>query len=230
MKYVIAIPLSVWPPRIKPTVYIPGAMIGHHFYKKVFYGALRLPQVVKVGDSKVISVKIDHSWKEIGYGELEALKSRMLKEGAEYPIYMESNNPEVINSTGSIITLALAESLRVPRRKIDVYIESELLASGVTLGSERAQRRRVGYEELIFDWPVTFDKSGTHEVKFVFRVISDGDDGVRSLSVCETPIHIVKVVAIAGLTSRETVWGSLIAGGISAGWFIVQAVTKILGR
>jgi hypothetical protein len=221
-RYVSELTVLTWPPRIRPLVYEKAAAIGHHFYTRVFVGKVMLPLTVYVNDSKIVTASLESKWAERKEADLNSQKLMIKSRSMEYPVLIQSNVPEVISDTGSLITTVIAQSFVTDFQPTKMILEAELVAGGISVAGEKIQRKHVGSDDLNFRWALSFERSGSHEIQVIFRGISVRPDGEIKFELYSTPAHRIRVVTIAGLTQKQLLWVTAISGALPLGWIVVQ--------
>jgi hypothetical protein len=161
-----------------------------------YYGTGYLPNRVYAGDSQNISFSFSADF----IGELERL----------YRCQSDKT------ATHVVLDLAIPPGDKA-------FLEVELLAAGIEVAGEVAQRQRLKSKDIHFNWNCHFKNSGKHSIAFVLRLVVEN----QSVTLGRVD-HTIRVVRIDHLTQSQ-VWVITWLAGIIAGTLGVAEVLHKLG-
>ena len=163
-----------------------------------FYGQATLPKRIYEGDSHNINIDLKHGlWKPAGV----ASKSLQIKD----------------TELGKSIALQLPQD-----NTFNEFLEIELIAAGLTIDGEKKQRQPLTSQTLSYGWNCYFPNSGNHAFALEISLIRASDK--IKLGAIE---HTIKVVKLDDLTKRQVWVLALIAGAISGGLAIAEALRRL---
>jgi hypothetical protein len=193
---------------------------------KMLLGRIRLPRWGYLNNSMISTATITLAW-STGSEEKTSAEAEAKRDRRNAPIYFESQLPKVIPSPhNGFAPIVLIDGVKSAKKSDELFIEGEFITGGITVAGPKVQRFMVSSGDLKWNWALSFDKSGRHEVVVVFRAILINEGREKAYELYRTPQQHVRVVVVPGLTQREIIIVSAISGTLSAGWIVVQALNK----
>jgi hypothetical protein len=163
----------------------------------VFAGEVTLPKRVYECDSQNISVDLRQAF-STSATHAEALYIQDTKSGKSVVLQFLQNN------------------------SVKEFLEIELLAAGLTVDGEKRQRQSLALQTLSYRWNGYFPNSGNHTLALMLRVVCPS--GAIELGAIE---HTIKVAKLDHLTKRQIWILASLAGIVSGGLAIAEALDKL---
>ena len=165
--------------------------------KVEYAGEATLPKKVYEGDSQNISVDLRPAFWILAIPE-EAFSIQNMKSGKSIKLQLLQDST------------------------FEQFLEVELLAAGLTVDGDKRQRCRLTLEKLSYRWNCYFPNSGHHAITLAFRLVCSSD--VIELGVIQ---HTIKVVKLDNLTRRQVWLMASLAGVVSGGLAIAEALHRL---
>lgn len=162
-----------------------------------FEGEATLPRQVYVGDSHPISVVLRPT-------------SRISTTRREQPHVRDTRH-------GKLIVMDIDWDAG-----LEQFLEIELLAAGLEIAGEEKQRQPLNSPRLTYWWNCYFPNSGWHWLSLVLRLVSQSE----TMELGVVP-HNINVAKLDGLTQRQVWLMASLAGILSGGLAIVEALRQL---